>query len=163
MIRRLLPSPWLSLGLFVGWLLLARRPGPGHVFLAAVVAVGMPLLMAPLRPRPGPLRHWGTLIVLILRVGRDVVLSALHVGGGILRARRRPPRGCFVRIPLELRDTHALAALAMIVTVIPGTVWSELAADRSVLLLHVFDLDDEARFIAHFKKDYEHPLKEIFE
>jgi len=47
--------------------------------------------------------------------------------------------------------------------VIPGTVWSELAPDRSSLLVHVFDLDDEAAFIAHFKADYEHPLKEIFE
>lgn len=32
----------------------------------------------------------------------------------------------------------------MITTVVPGTVWSELALDRSVLLLHVFDLEDEA-------------------
>ena len=51
----------------------------------------------------------------------------------------------------------------MITAVIPGTVWSELAPDRSALLIHVFDLDDEATFIAHFKSDYEQPLKEIFE
>ena len=66
-------------------------------------------------------------------------------------------------LPLELRDPHALAALAMITTVIPGTVWSELAPDNSALLLHVFDLDDEAAFIAHFTADYVHPLKEVFE
>jgi multicomponent K+:H+ antiporter subunit E len=51
----------------------------------------------------------------------------------------------------------------MITTVVPGTVWSELALDRSVLLLHVFDLDDEAAFIEHFKDTYERPLMEIFE
>ena len=50
-----------------------------------------------------------------------------------------------------------------ICTVVPGTVWSELALDRSILLLHVFDLDDEARFIQHFKATYERPLMEIFE
>ena len=60
-------------------------------------------------------------------------------------------------------DEHALAALAMITAVIPGSVWSELAADRSALMIHVFDLDDEAAYIAHFKADYERPLKEIFE
>jgi len=27
----------------------------------------------------------------------------------------------------------------------------------------VFDIDDEAAFIQHFKTDYEQPLKEIFE
>ena len=48
-------------------------------------------------------------------------------------------------------------------TVVPGTVWSELAPDRGALLIHVFDLDDEAAFIHHFKTDYEQPLKEIFE
>ena len=40
---------------------------------------------------------------------------------------------------------------------------AELAADRSSLLIHVYDLADEAAFIAHYKRDYELPLKEIFE
>lgn len=161
--KRLVPSPWLSLGLFVGWLLLNNSLSPGQALLGLAVAITMPLLMGPLRPTPGPLRHWGTLAILILRVGRDVLRSALDVARGVARTGTRPPRGAFVVVPLELRDTHALAALAMITTVVPGTVWSELAPDRSALLLHVFDLDDEATFIAHFKDAYELPLKEIFE
>lgn len=161
--KRLLPSPWLSLGIFLGWLLLVRSTSAGQIILAAIVAVAMPLLMSPLRPRPGPLHHWGVLIMLILRVGHDVVLSAVQVSRSIARGRRRPPNGQFVKIPLELRDIHALAALTMITAVVPGTVWSELAADRSVLLLHVFDLENEADFIRQFKARYERPLKEIFE
>lgn len=161
--KRLLPSPWLSLGLLGGWLLLTRSFSVGQLLLGVVVAVAMPLLMAPLRPRPGPLRRWGRLLRLILRVGADVVRSALWVAAGVVRAKSRAPRGTFVLVPLDLRDTHALAALAMITAVIPGTVWSELAPDRSALLIHVFDLDDEAAFIQHFKTDYEQPLKEIFE
>ncbi|MND08945.1 putative monovalent cation/H+ antiporter subunit E [compost metagenome] len=51
----------------------------------------------------------------------------------------------------------------MITTIIPGTVWSELAGDRSALLLHVFDVEDEAAFVAEFKDSYERPLMEIFE
>jgi multicomponent K+:H+ antiporter subunit E len=68
-----------------------------------------------------------------------------------------------VRIPLELRDPAALASLAIITTVVPGTVWSELALDRSALLLHVFDLEDEAAFVVRYKSRYEQPLKEIFQ
>ncbi len=112
----------------------------------------MPLLTAPLRPAGGPLRRPLVLARLILRVGHDVVRSALQVGRGVLRARaggRRAAASC--AMPLDLRDPHALAALAMITTVVPGTVWTELAPDRSALLLHVFDLDDEADFIAHYK------------
>ncbi len=161
--KRWLPSPWLSLGIFGGWLLLTRSFGIGQVLLGLLVAVVMPLLAQPLRPRPGPLRRIGVLVRLILRVGRDVLRSALDVARGVLRSRRRPPRGTFVVVPLELRDEHALAALAMITAVVPGTVWCELAPDRSALLMHVFDLDDEAAFLAHFRTDYEMPLKEIFE
>lgn len=161
--KRLLPSPWLSLGLLGGWLLLNRSLSPGHWLLGTALAVALPLLMSPLRPQPGRLRRWGVLLRLVLRVGRDVLRSALQVAMGVCRAGSRPPRGTFVVVPLELRDEHALAALAMISAVVPGTVWSELAPDRSALLVHVFDLGHEADFIAHFKADYEHPLKEIFE
>jgi len=162
-VKRLLPSPWLSLGLLGGWLLLTRSFSIGQLMLGVLVALLVPLLMAPLRPRPGPLRRWGLLLRLILRVGAEVVHSALLVAAGVLRARSRPPRGTFVVVPLDLHDAHGLAALAMISAVIPGTVWSELAPDRSALLMHVFDLDDEAAFVQHFKTDYEQPLKEIFE
>ena len=161
--KRWRASPWLALGLFGGWLLLTRSFGIGQVLLGLGVAVAMPLLMRPLRPTPGPLRRLDVLARLIARVGLHVLISALQVGVGVVRARRRRPRGVFVVLPLELRDPHALAALAMITTVIPGTVWSELAPDSSALLLHVFDLDDEAAFIAKFSADYVHPLKEIFE
>ncbi len=161
--KRLLPSPWLSLGLFGGWLLLTRSFSVGQILLGVLVAVAMPLLMAPLRPRPGPLRRWKLLLRLILRVGAEVLRSATQVAAGVLRAQSRPPRGAFVIVPLDLHDTHGLAALAMISAVIPGTVWSELAPDHSALLMHVFDLEDEAAFIHHFKTDYEQPLKEIFE
>jgi multicomponent K+:H+ antiporter subunit E len=85
------------------------------------------------------------------------------VAWGVLMCGSRPPRSRFVKIPLDLRDANGLAALSMITTVVPGTIWSELALDRSILLLHVFDLEDEAPFIEHFKTTYERPLMEIFE
>jgi multicomponent K+:H+ antiporter subunit E len=160
---KLLPAPWVSLALFGGWMLLTRSFSLGQALLGAAAAIVIPLLLSPLRPRPRPLKRPLVLLRLILRVGRDVVVSGLRVAYGIVRAGSHPPRGRFVRVPLELRDEHALASLAMITAVIPGSVWSELAADRSALLIHVFDVADEAAFIAHFKTDYEHPLKEIFE
>ena len=63
----------------------------------------------------------------------------------------------------DLRDPTALAALAMITTVVPGTVWCELARDGSSLLLHVWDAPDTEAFIEHYKRAYERPLMEIFE
>ena len=161
--KRVLPAPLLSLALFALWLVLNQSLGIGHVVIAAVLALAVPVLSAPLRPLPVRIRHPGVLLRLILAVARDVVVSNWLVGSRIVLAHRRPPRSAFVKIPLALRDANGLTALAVITTVVPGTVWSELALDGSVLLLHVFDLDDEATFISHFKDRYERPLMEIFE
>jgi len=120
-------------------------------------------MTASLRPRPVRIRHPWVISRLILTVGHDVVKSALEVGGDVLRLDRVQPNSRFVRIPLDIRDPSALASLAMITTVVPGTVWSELAFDRSVLLLHVWNVSDEEEFVAYFKARYERPLKEIFE
>lgn len=161
--KRLLPAPLMSAALFVLWLLLSRSASAGNLLLALAAAIAMPLLFSPLRPLPVRIRRPGALVRLILSVGLDVLRSNFEVGRGVLRAGRQPPRSGFVVVPLDLRDVHGLAALATITTVVPGTVWSELALDRSALLLHVFDLGDEAAFVAHFKARYERPLMEIFE
>lgn len=161
--KRLFPAPLLSVSLFVLWLLLNLSVSPGNLLLVAVLATLAPVLMAPLRPQHAHVRRPLVVARLIGRVGLDVIHSNLLVARSVLMAGRRPPRSAFVHIPLALRDAHGLAALSMITTVVPGTVWSELALDRSVLLLHVFDLEDEAAFIEHFKHTYERPLMEIFE
>ncbi|MBK1614732.1 Na+/H+ antiporter subunit E [Rubrivivax gelatinosus] len=161
--KRWLPAPLVSIGLFGMWLLLRPSLAPGSLALGLLLALLMPKLMSPLRPPAGPVRRPLVVLRLVAAVGVDVVQSALDVLRGVLRSGRQPPRGSFVTVPLELRDVHALAALAMITTVVPGTVWCELAPDRSALRLHVFDLAGEAEFVAHFKQRYERPLKEIFE
>ena len=161
--NRLFPAPLLSVSLFGLWLLLNLSVSPGNLLLGAALGVLAPLLMAPLRPQHAHVRRPLVIARLIGRLVMDVNLSTRLVPGGVLRAGKQPPRSAFVHIPLALRDPHGLAALSMITTVVPGTVWSELALDRSVLLLHVFDLDDEAAFIQHFKDTYERPLMEIFQ
>lgn len=160
---RWFPAPLLSLALWALWLLLNDSLAPAHLLLGAFAGWLMPLLVAPLRPPAPRLKRPLLLARLILRVGGDVVVSALEVAQGVLRSQRRPPRGEFVAVPLDIREPHALASLAVICAVIPGTVWSELASDQNILLIHVFDLHDEAEFIGRFKARYEAPLKEIFE
>ena len=161
--KRLLPAPLLSALLFVLWLVLNPPLGAGQAILGAIVAVALPAIAAPLRPLRVRLRRPATVVRLLLIVGLGVLRSNLDVARGIFRSRARPSTGAFVKVPLELTDPSALAALAMITTVVPGTVWTELAIDHSAVLLHVFDVDDEAAFVADFKARYERPLKEIFE
>ena len=159
--RRLLPSPVLSLALFALWLLLARSTAPGTLLLGALLALAVPALTAPVRPRAVRLRRPLVALRLLAVLVADSLRSNLEVGRAILG--RRQFRSDFVRVPLDLRDPSALAVLAMMITANPGTAWAELAVDRSVLLLHVLAVEDEAAIVAHIKARYERPLMEIFE
>ena len=160
--KPLLPAPLLSAALLALWLVLNQSVSPGHVVLGALLAVALPWITAPLRPLPVRIRRPLVALRLVAIVARDVVASNLEVAWSVVKG-SSAPRAAFVRIPLELRDPSGLAALAIITTVVPGTVWSELAPDRSAVLLHVFDVVDEATFIQHYKASYERPLREIFE
>lgn len=163
MIRRWIPSPPLSLALFVVWLLLNQSLHLATVLLAVVLAIAVPLLTQSLRPATVRMRRPGMAVRLWAVVVIDLLKSALEVGWLLLTRRTRHIDSHFVNIPLELRDPNALAVLAMICCLTPGTAWGELSFDRSNLLLHVFDVKDEAAFIAHIKQRYERPLMEIFE
>ncbi len=162
-LHRLLPAPLLSVALAVLWLLLNRSLEAGQIVLAVVAALVVPAFTAPLRPTPMRLRRPLLIARVFFRVGFDVLLSNLQVARGTLGVGRAAPIGGFIRVPLDLRHPGGLAVLAAIATVIPGSIWSELALDRSALLVHVFDLKDPDREIAAFKERYEKPLMEIFE
>ena len=163
MIRRLFPAPLLSLALLAIWLVLNRDYSLGQVLLGALVATIVPQMTQSLRPTPVRIRHLGVAFRLFMQVGWDVIVWNWRVLLGTLATRERLPRGGFITVPLDLRDPSGLAVLAAIMCVIPGTIWSEIALDRSALLVHIFDLDDAQDEIELIKTRYERPLMEIFE
>lgn len=162
-IKRILPAPMVSIFLLVLWLALARSASAGAWVIGLALALGIPVFATNVRPAGGPLRHPMVAARYFLRVYSDVLVSNFLVGRDLIRWRWRKPSAKFLIIPLDLRDPTALAVMAMVTTVVPGTVWSELALDRSALRLHVWDVTDDDAFIANFKCRYEAPLREIFE
>lgn len=159
--RRWLPSLPLSAAVFVLWLLLVADVGPGHMLLAALLAVGLPLLAGRLQPERARFDRVAMLGVLARRVLWDIVLSNIEVARRILGP-ERVLTPTFVWLPLELTNIHAITALASIITLTPGTVSAELSDDRRHLLIHCFNLGDADRLRAAIKARYEAPLKEIF-
>jgi len=163
MMKRIFPAPLLSVALFGMWLLLNSSVSPGHLVLALLVAVVIPVLTSGLRPLPVRIRKPGTVLRLALNVLIDTSVSNFAVSRFLaFKSLRRHP-SAFVHIPLELRDPNALAVLAVIVCITPGTSWAELSLDRSVLLLHALEVGDPQELIDHIKTRYERPLMEIFE
>jgi multicomponent K+:H+ antiporter subunit E len=162
-LKKLAPAPLSSAALLALWLVLARSTSLGQVLVGLVLALAVPILTSNLRPTKVRVRKPRVVARYILRVGCDVVRSNFEVAWDVVAGRWRRPQSMFVVVPLELRDPLGLAALSMVTTIVPGTVWSELALDRSALLLHVWNVGDEGAFIARFKARYEQPLQEIFE
>lgn len=161
--RRLLPSPPLSAALFVVWLLLNQSLDLATMLMGALLAVVVPILTRSLRPAAVKMHRPGVALALVGIVLYDLVRSAWTVAKLLLTRRDSDMKPCYVRLPLELRDANALAVLSMILCLTPGTAWGEIAYDRSSLLIHMFDLDDEAMFIDMVKTRYERRLMEIFE
>jgi multicomponent K+:H+ antiporter subunit E len=157
-------SPVLVLALVALWLLLNQTLAPGQILLGLVLALALAWSASALRPLQARLRRFDLAALLVLVVITDVVRSNLAVARLVLGlVSSREVRSGFLQIPLDIRDPHGLAALAMIVTSTPGTVWVGLSPEGDTLTLHVLDLQDEAEWIQLIKQRYERPLMRIFE
>ena len=151
----------ISATVLVLWLLLNNTLEPGKVLLGAVLAVLIPLLTIGLRPDQPTIRRPMAVLRLGLVVLYDIVVANIQVAIRILGPERHlTPR--FIWLPLDIRDPHGIAALAGIITMTPGTLSSDLTADRRYLLVHALDADDPDAVCAEIKQRYEAPLMEIF-
>lgn len=157
---RFIPFPLLTAALFVMWVLLTGF-SPGHILLGAVIALLVSRVMLTLKPEPPRIRIGMAMLKLAGIVFVDIVRSNIAVARIVLL---RPPaqHSGFIQFPTELRSRYGLAALAVIITATPGTLWLQHDAQRHVVLIHVLDLVDEAEWIALIKNRYERLLMEIF-
>ena len=159
---RLLPFAIVSASLLILWLLLNQTFSPGHILLGAAVALvgGWTLALLEL-PKAHP-RRLGAMFRLATSVLIDIARSNIAVARIILGPETRRWTSGFVRIPLDLRNPHGLAALACIITSTPGTLWVDFDAASGTLTIHVLDLIDEAGWVRTIKGRYERLLLEIF-
>lgn len=161
MIKRLFPSLPLSVTVFVFWLLMVGSTAVGHVLLALLLAVMMPLFAARLDREFARIGSLRSLPKMMLVVGWDIIRSNIEVAMRILGPESAITPG-FIWVPLDIRNIHGIAALTSIITLTPGTVSAELSPDRRHLLVHCFNLKDAEAAIAQIKQRYEAPLMEIF-
>lgn len=89
-------------------------------------------------------------------------LANLIVAGLVLRP-WRPLQSGMIRLPLDVRSDAAITMLAHTITLIPGTMTVDVAADRSCLLVHVLDLHDPEATVEEIKRTLEAPLRRMLE
>lgn len=159
---RWLPAPLMSLTLWGVWLLLNQSVSLGHITLGAVLALVVPWFTERLRPERSRLRHPLKIVRFLGVLLWDIAKSNVEVALRILGPESAiSPR--FVWVPLSIRDPYGIVSLAGVITLTPGTLSAELTADRRFLLVHCFNVSDEAALVADIKARYERPLMEIFE
>jgi len=161
--RRWLPFPAMSAFLLVTWLVLNQSLAPGHLLLGAGLGVALGLVFARFETPKLRIRNRRKLVGLFFRVLADIVASNVALLSTVLSGRARSVRSGFLEIPLQLTSPYGLAVLACIITSTPGTIWMSYRPRERTLLIHVFDLVDEAAWVRIIKQRYEAPLLEIFE
>jgi multicomponent K+:H+ antiporter subunit E len=162
--KRWLPSPLLSACLLLTWLLLNQSIEPAHWLLGAVLGIVAPLLSKPLQPHGyARIRRPLALLQLLGFSAIEILRSCFNVTQIVLLRRSADVNSQFIRVPLDLRSPHGLALLSCLINSTPGTVWADLLPDKHELLLHVFDLHDEAWWVDTIKTRYERPIIDVFE
>lgn len=161
--NRVLPFPFLSLGLLLMWLLLHGSTAPAVLVSGIVVAVAAPWILLALEVERLRLGRIGAAFKLVAIVLHDIVRSNLAVASIIYGKRRDTRASGFVVIPVDMRNRYGLTLLAVIVTCTPGTLWVQYDSARSRLLMHIFDLVAPEHWVTLVKQRYERLLLEIFE
>lgn len=160
--RALVPHPLLSVTLLLVWVALANEVSAGSIALGLVLGLVVPVATGPFwpdRPRVGrPLK----IVEYTLVVLYDIVVANLQVARLILMVPSDQLRSRYVTIPLELTSPEAITVLAGTITMTPGTLSAELAADGRALLVHGLDVPDPEALVAEIKSRYEARLLEIF-
>jgi multicomponent K+:H+ antiporter subunit E len=168
-----LPTPLLSFLLFIVWLFLNNSVSAGHIILALLLAIIIPLITSPFRTKQPLIVKPGLALRHLLLVLYDIITANVQVAILILGPTKNLTPG-FVKVPLDLTNSMPITILASTVSLTPGTVsaevypWAESLAEgeepeERFLLIHVLNLVDEDALIKTIKERYEAPLKEIFQ
>ncbi|MNV42955.1 Na(+)/H(+) antiporter subunit E [compost metagenome] len=161
LLRRLFPSPALSITVVLFWMVMSSSFDLGQFVLGLLLGLVIPLFATRLDrefARLGTLRPVPKLLFVVLW---DILLSNIRVAIQVLGPERKLKPG-FIWVPLDIDNIHGIAALTSFITLTPGTVSAALSEDRRHLLVHVLHLENADSLIAEIKSRYEAPLMEIF-
>jgi multicomponent K+:H+ antiporter subunit E len=102
------------------------------------------------------------LLAYIVIVVYDVIISSIAVAKIILFMPPAQIKSAFITVPIDLPSPEAITLLAGTITMTPGTLTVDIAADGRSLLIHSLHAPDPDAIRDDIKSRYEAPLKRIF-
>lgn len=162
MLTKLFPHPALSALLVIVWMLLLNSFTLGGLLVGLVIGTLIPVLTAAYWPNRPQVRFGWAVVDYLAIVIFDIIIANFEVARLILFRKSKDLRSHWLVIPLELRSPEAITALAGTISLTPGTVTSDIAADGRSLLVHMLDVEDVDAAVARIKSRYETRLLRIF-
>jgi multicomponent K+:H+ antiporter subunit E len=133
------------------------------VVLGLILGILIPVFTTPYWPDRPALKNFPMIVEYAVIVIWDIIVANVVVAWTILFMRNRDIHSNWVAIPLEIRTPEAITVLAGTITLTPGTVSADIAANGRWLLVHCLNTDDPDGVRDQIKRRYERRLKEIFE
>jgi multicomponent K+:H+ antiporter subunit E len=157
---KLIPHPFLTAVLMIGWLMLMHQVNVGQLIIAMSAGIIIPK-MTQFFIQPAEPVHWPTALKLFFIVLWDIIISNVRVAKQVLGPLENlHPK--WLRVPLETTHPKVNTLLALIITTTPGTVSAGLDEDQNTILVHALSTDSIDSVIDEIKTRYEQPLIKIF-
>jgi len=159
---RFIPAPVTSALLAVAFVALQGDWSPASLIGGVLLGLLLPWLSAPVVRDPRLPRSLSGTLGLAGIVGWDILLANIDVALRVLGP-ERALAPAFLWIPLEVESPEAIALLASIITLTPGTLSADLSEDRRFLLVHALHAPQPQEVIDAIKSRYEARLVRLFE
>lgn len=163
MTARLVPHPILTFVIAAVWIALVNQLSLGQLVLGLMLGLLIPWFTSAYWPDRPVIKRPARILEYALVVLWDIVVSNVQVAYLVLFRRGESLRSQFVTVPVDLQTPEAITVLAGTITMTPGTVSADLAADGSAILVHCLETSDPDATVRQIKSRYERRLKEIFE
>jgi multicomponent K+:H+ antiporter subunit E len=155
------PYPVMSALIGVSWLVLQGSVSASNALTALLLGWLLPRLLGAFIGDAWPRRRVTVVLRLLAVLLWDIVSANIAVAWLVLWPRARPQPAWLV-VPLQLRSPRAMAMLASIISITPGTVSCVVDEERFEVLVHALDCDDARAMVDGIKTRYEALLLEIF-
>ena len=98
-------------------------------------------------------------VALLARFFYELVVSSLQVALTVMNPFSRP-RGQFVTMPLDAQTDVEILLTANLISLTPGTLTVDVAADRGALSIHAMSDEDPEEMARDMKQALERPVLE---
>lgn len=151
----------LHLLLALAWSMASGSVTLGNLLLGFVIGGGVLHLVGPAlgNPRYAVRAYRAAVLGGVFLL--ELVTSSVRVAIDIVRP-RLTMTPAVVAVPLELRDPLQITLLANLVSLTPGTLSLDVAADGSVLYVHAMYGEDPEAIRQHIKRAFERRIQEVF-